>query len=119
MHGETHKYSEHELGWNGQQVGLESREAHLAEDERQVILWRLWRDVSGQTDQVKWPQVVVLETFPKAVPCDRLAIVHVALTGVVSEDAVDQNGLLSLVEPSVLATKPALGLANTRWHKEP
>jgi len=48
-----------------------------------------------------------------------LAIVHVTLTGVISEDAIDQDGLLSFVEPSVLATKPALRLADTRWHKEP
>jgi len=52
MHGETHKDSEHELRWDCQQVGLESREAHLAEDERQIILWWLRWDVGGQTDQV-------------------------------------------------------------------
>ena len=107
------------MGWNCQQVCLESREAHLTEDERQVVLWRLRRDVGGQADQVQWPQVVVLEAFPKAVPCDCLAVVHVTLTGVVSEDAVDQDGLFTFVEPSILATKPALRLANACWHKEP
>ena len=116
---QTYKDSKHELGWNCQQVCLESREAHLTEDERQVVLWRLRRDVGGQADQVQWPQVVVLEAFPKAVPCDCLAVVHVTLTGVVSEDTVDQDCLLSFIEPSVLATEPALRLANTRWHKEP
>jgi len=48
-----------------------------------------------------------------------LAVVHVALAGVVSEDTVDQDGLFSFIEPSVLATQPALRLADTCWHKEP
>ena len=116
---QTYKDSEHELGRDCEQVGLESREAHLAEDKRQIVLWRRWWNVCGETDEVQWPQVVVLETFPEAIPSDSLAVVHVAPTGVVSDNSVDQNGLLSFIEPSVLATKPALRLANTCWHKEP
>jgi hypothetical protein len=85
---ETHKDAEHELGRNGEQVSLESREAHLTENEREVVLWRLRWDVRGQANQVEWPQIIVLQTLPESVERDGLAIVHVTLRGIITKDSV-------------------------------
>jgi hypothetical protein len=46
-------------------------------------------DVSGQANQVEWPQVVILQTLPESVECDGLAVVHVTLRGIIPKDAID------------------------------
>jgi hypothetical protein len=53
------------------------------------VVWWLRRDVCGQANQVKWPQVVILQTLPKSIERDGLAVVHVTLRGIVTEDPVD------------------------------
>lgn len=77
---------------------MEGAEAHLAEDEGEVVRRRVWRDVSGQANlsKVSWhetvkgmpywcpyeverPQVVVLDALPETLKVDALPVVHVAL----------------------------------------
>jgi hypothetical protein len=116
---QTYKNPEHKLGRDSEQIGLESREAHLSKYEREVVLWRLRWNVRGQTNQIERPQVVILQALPQSVERDCLAIVHVALGRVVAKDAIDKDDLLSFVEPPILAAKPPFGLADTRWYQEP
>jgi hypothetical protein len=82
-------------------------------------LWRLRWDVSGQANQVKRPQIVIVQASPEAIERDSLAVVHVTLRRIIAKDPVDQDSLLMFVKPSIFAAKPALRLANARWHKEP
>jgi hypothetical protein len=63
------------------------------------------------------PQIVVLETLPKQAWSDRLTIMHGALAGILADDPIDDDGLLSLCKPAFLTPEPTRSLAWTGWHE--
>lgn len=47
------------------------------------------------------------------------AAYHITLAGVISEQAVHEDGLLPVRKPAFLPTEPILGLARARRHQAP
>lgn len=93
-----------------QEVGLEGPESHGLELQCQVLShWICW-DHPSEPDQIYWPHVPILETFPEHGERQALTIVHVPLTWVITQHSVHHDFFFSLVEPSILAAEEACGL---------
>ena len=74
--------------------------------------------VPAKTKKVDGPHVVVFEAPPKHGERDGLTIVHAALAGIVTKDAVDHDLFFALVEPTILAAEFRRSLGRRRWNVE-
>jgi len=70
---------------HGQKIRLKGIEAQRADVECEVRSRWCILDEPSESDDVYWPHVVVLKAFPEHAEAQTLAIVHVALAGVVAE----------------------------------
>ena len=48
-----------------------------------------------------------------------LPVVHVSFAGIITQEPVDHDGLLTLGEPAVFAAEPISGLARSGGHENP
>jgi hypothetical protein len=106
-----------ELRGDSQQVGIKGAESHLSQDEREIVLWRTGWDVGRESQEVKWPKIVVTNCFPKSLEVHSLTIVHVAFRRIISQQSVDQDLLLPFGEPAVLPAEATTRLSDTRGHE--
>lgn len=129
---------EQELRGDSQQIGFEDGETNTAENEGEVgARGRRW-NISRETDEVERPLLPVLDGLPQEAWTNSLSVdmsehtcslgqvekldlpvIHVTLAGIISEKTVDQDSLLSVGEPALLATEPVLGLGRTGRHQTP
>ena len=65
---------EEELRGDGEEIGLEDRESELAKVEREVGVDRGRRDVSHESNDVQWPEIVILQALPEPDWADGLPI---------------------------------------------
>lgn len=69
----------HKVGRHHQQVGMECREAQLAQNVRDVRLRRGGGNVGRESDEVERPLLPVLEGSPKSGPIDTLTVVSISI----------------------------------------
>lgn len=74
-----------------------------------VVIYRRLRDEAYESQCIYGPEIVVAHRIPESLWSNGLAVVHVALARVVSENAVDDNGKFSVGEPA-FGTEPSLSL---------
>ena len=102
---------------NGQEVCYERVESQRPQCQRQIGTHRALRNKCNEPNGIHRPQVKLLDHLPKAAGGDGLAVVHVALAGVIPQHAIHHDGHLSVVEPP-LGAEPSLCLHDGRGHIE-
>lgn len=102
-----------------QDVALESGEAELAQNERDVVLRRLVGDVDDESEEIDRPQIVVADGVFKVGPVDPVAVVEIAFVGRVAEYFVHDDLFFPLTEPAFLAaTQDTTRLRRASWHEK-
>jgi len=102
---------------NRQEIRSKGTEADGPERQSDICRWRRLRNISYKTNGVEGPKVIVLEGFPEPSRGYCLAIVHISLGRIIPENAIDNNGNLSVGEPSIWSI-PRFGLHRGCWHQE-
>ena len=102
---------EEHVGGYGEQIRLKGAEAGGLELQRQVLRHGIVGDEPGEAKQVNRPHVVVAQAVPERLGGERLPVMHIALAGVITQDAIHHNELLALGEPAILAAEAARGLS--------
>lgn len=78
--------------------------------------WRR-RNENDKSNDIQRPKIVIFKCFPQTPWRDSLTIVHVSFGRVVTENAVDDNGNLTIGKPTAWSV-PSLGLHRGRRHHE-
>lgn len=89
---------------------MKGAEAGGFELQRQILRHGVVGNQPGKAEEVDGPHVIIRQAVPECLGRQRLTVVHVALAGIVADDAINHDVLLALVEPAFFASESALGL---------
>lgn len=78
-------------------------EAERLELQSDILGGRGTGDIPDETEEINGPHIVIADGLPEEFRGQGLTVVHGALAGIVTQNAVDHDLLLALVEPAVFA----------------
>lgn len=101
-----------------EQISVKSAKSNLLQREGNILCRRRLRNISNQTNGIKWPEIEIFSCVPESPWSNGLTIVHIAFGRIITENSVDDDLDFALVEPAV-RTKPSFCLdGGSRHHKK-